>query len=160
MNNNYVNSPYKKGFYAALASMTSMLSYPLEVIKVRYQVLEQHVRFRGVFIKMLQQEGFRSFFKGFNQNVIIGLLGYGSVFGFFDIFYNKHKHYLSHNPNCILSSIISATIAVTLISPFNYIKTRQILCTGDINNHSIYKITQQIYLETNSLLGFWKAINP
>jgi len=160
-NNNYVIY-MKSGLFAGIASMTSIISYPLEVLKIRNHVLENRKQTRHLIKKMIRIEGVRSFYKGMSQNVLIGIFGYGSVFFFYELLYNNFNRYINIQIlNSIISSSIAGMISVIVVSPFNYTKTRQILIrSGQETPLSTYKILKDIYDERKSILGFWKALNP
>jgi hypothetical protein len=80
---------------------------------------------------------------------------------------NSNK-YIKQNKtlNSIISSTTGGVIAVILISPFNYVKTRQILYKSqkgeNIINSTRYMryILKDIYNEKKTIFGFWKALNP
>lgn len=160
----------KYGLFAGIAATTSILTYPLEVLKIRNQVIENKIKNKILMTNMIKEEGLRSFYKGLSQNLVVGFIGYGSVFFFHELFTN----YLNHNSNLnkkvisILSSTSAGIIAVVLASPFNFVKTRQILYKGKntVNNdiktksQSMIYIIKDIYKEKGSLIGFWKALNP
>ena len=160
-NNNYVIY-MKSGLFAGIASITSIISYPLEVLKIRNHVLENKKQTRFLIKKMIRNEGVGSFYQGMSQNILIGIFGYGSVFFFYELlYYNFNKYTDKQMMNSIISSSIAGIISVIIVSPFNYTKTRQILIiSGKETSLSTYKILKDIYDERNSILGFWKALNP
>jgi hypothetical protein len=153
----------KHGFLAGIASSSSIFSYPLEVLKIRSHVVEDKFFLKNIVVNMYKSEGVKSFYKGLFQNLLHGFLGYGIVFMTHEVLMNKLNFF---NPNSFLiNSLISSTIAgitaVTLTSPINYIKTRQILYIthGSIKKSS-FIIIKEIYRENKTFKAFWKALNP
>lgn len=164
-----LKSCLKKGILAGVSSMTAILSYPLEVVKIRYQVLENKNLTKNLIIRMFKEEGVQSFYKGLNQNLLVGFFGYGTVFFFYEYLYaklNSLNYFSNKTVTSILSSSFAGVIAVIVASPFNYVKTRQILYKGDKSSNivkqtkSMIYIIKDIYNEKRSFLGFWKALNP
>jgi hypothetical protein len=162
---------FKQGLFAGIASSVSILTYPLEVLKIRYQVLESKLMTKNLIKKMYKEEGLRSFFRGVSQNMLHGFFGYGTVFYFYELFYYILNNYNKKNRalNSIISSTSAGIIAVIIVSPINYVKTRQILykenkasINGNILNKtmSMFYILKDIYSEKKSIIGFWKALNP
>ena len=156
-------STLKHGLLAGIASSTSLLSYPLEVLKIRSHVLEEKKSSKNLIFSMYRKEGLRSFYKGAYQNILHGFFGYGTVFLVYELIQQK-LIYLSPSTvisNSIISSILGGMAAVTLTSPINFIKTRQILHLSKENQKkSTLSVMQEIYKENKNLQTFWKALNP
>jgi hypothetical protein len=151
----------KKGIHAGIASIFSNFTYPLEFIKIRYHVIEDKNLKKGLILRIIRQEGIMALWKGVNQNVICGFFGYGLIFYFYEVFFYilKKQFNINNIINSIISSLTAGMIGVTLISPFNYIKTRQILCL-DKSHYGIKKIIKEIYNENKSIFSFWRALQP
>jgi solute carrier family 25 phosphate transporter 23/24/25/41 len=166
MNVNNFNESILKGIFAGLASSTSILSYPLEVLKIRSHVIENKSKsiFKNLIRKMYNEEGIISFYKGLNQNLIHGFVGYGIVFFIFDVVNKKLTEI--NNKRTTLNSIIASTLggiaAVAITSPINFVKTRQILYKNENDKRKLQMINilKEIYKENKSVIGFWKALNP
>jgi hypothetical protein len=156
----------RHGLFAGLASSTSILSYPLEVLKIRSHVLEDKHFTKNLITRMYKEEGSRSFYKGLNQNLLHGFFGYGTVFFIYELVHDKlHKNdSTSGIINAIIASTLGGMIAVTFTSPINFVKTRQILYkeTSELENekNKMSNIIKDIYKENQSIRAFWKALNP
>src|SRR5690349_19342786 len=83
----------KTGLFAGIASSASIFSYPLEVLKIRFQVIENKKFTKKVITNMFREEGIKSFYKGLTQNLLHGFIGYGTVFFFYNIFYDKLNNF-------------------------------------------------------------------
>ncbi len=165
--NNNIKKHLYKGLFAGIASSTSILSYPLEVIKIRLQVIEssfnnnQFFQTKKIILNMYKHEGLKSFYKGFSQNILHGFIGYGSVFFFYNLIYNIKSNLQSYPViNSIISSTIAGCIAVTLTTPFQFIKTRLVLYKNKDSKLVINSLIKDIYNEKKSIIAFWKAMNP
>jgi len=164
MNFNNFNESILKGIFAGLASSTSIFSYPLEVLKIRSQVIENKSQFKNLIRKMYSEEGIRSFYKGLSQNLIHGFVGYGIVFFIFDVVNAKLTEVNGkyNTLNSIIASTLGGIAAVTITSPINFVKTRQILYKNEEDKKKLQmrNILKEIYKENKSIIAFWKALNP
>lgn len=161
----YFSSFLRHGLFAGIASSTSVISYPLEVLKIRSHVLENKQLTKNLIGKMYKEEGIKSFYKGMTQNLLHGFFGYGTVFIIYELVYQKLTKYYSKNSivNSIIASMLGGMIAVTLTSPINFIKTRQILYKynhKENENNKMVNIIRDIYKENKTIRSFWKAMNP
>lgn len=92
--------------------LSSLLTHPLDVLKIHYQM-------HTPFLPELNKYGLRLFYRGYSKTLTKSTFGSIFFFPLYDIF-KLHVH------NNTLAAMMSAIISTTCMQPIDYMKTRHI----------------------------------
>lgn len=153
--------------------ISTVILHPLDVIKIRFAVNDgRHLitpRYSGItnaFVTILKQEGITGLYRGVVPNV----LGAGSSWGLYFLFYNTFKTWIQrgnvHTPlgptNHLIAASEAGVLTLLITNPLWVVKTRLCLQYG-AREKELYRgmvdTLIKIY-KTNGIFGYYKGLVP
>ncbi|KAF7022266.1 hypothetical protein CFC21_035070 [Triticum aestivum] len=143
----------------ACAGMTSTLvTYPLDVLRLRLAVQSGHSTMSQVALNMLREEGLASFYGGLGPS-LIGIAPYIAVnFCVFDLMKKSvPEKYKSRPETSLATALLSATFATLMCYPLDTVR-RQMQMKGTPYN-TIFDAIPGI-VERDGLVGLYRGFVP
>uniref|UniRef100_A0A453EP77 Uncharacterized protein n=1 Tax=Aegilops tauschii subsp. strangulata TaxID=200361 RepID=A0A453EP77_AEGTS len=143
----------------ACAGMTSTLvTYPLDVLRLRLAVQSGHSTMSLVALNMLREEGLASFYGGLGPS-LIGIAPYIAVnFCVFDLMKKSvPEKYKSRPETSLATALLSATFATLMCYPLDTVR-RQMQMKGTPYN-TIFDAIPGI-VERDGLVGLYRGFVP
>ncbi|KAF8724152.1 hypothetical protein HU200_021168 [Digitaria exilis] len=143
----------------ACAGMTSTLvTYPLDVLRLRLAVQSGHSTMSQVALNMLREEGLASFYGGLGPS-LIGIAPYIAVnFCVFDLMKNSVPEKYKNRPETSLATaLLSATFSTLMCYPLDTVR-RQMQMKGTPYN-TIFDAIPGI-VERDGLIGLYRGFVP
>lgn len=130
LEDNKYNNKVANGIISGV--MTSMITHPIDVIKI-------HRQMNASFVTELRKVGPSLFYRGFSKSLSKTIIASMLFFPLYDYF----KQNTGGNP--LIASFMSATTATLIIHPVDYLKTRHIY------NQPLYQGLNLIYYKGLSI---------
>ncbi|RCV24025.1 hypothetical protein SEVIR_5G051200v4 [Setaria viridis] len=143
----------------ACAGMTSTLvTYPLDVLRLRLAVQSGHSTMSQVALNMLREEGLASFYGGLGPS-LIGIAPYIAVnFCVFDLMKKSvPEKYKNRTETSLATALLSATFATLMCYPLDTVR-RQMQMKGTPYN-TIFDAIPGI-VERDGLIGLYRGFVP
>ncbi|KAL6626447.1 hypothetical protein ACP70R_030173 [Stipagrostis hirtigluma subsp. patula] len=143
----------------ACAGMTSTLvTYPLDVLRLRLAVQSGHSTMSQVALNMLREEGFASFYRGLGPS-LIAIAPYIAVnFCVFDLMKKSVPEKYKNRPETSLATaLLSATFATLMCYPLDTVR-RQMQMKGTPYN-TIFDAIPGV-VERDGLIGLYRGFMP
>ena len=143
----------------ACAGMTSTLvTYPLDVLRLRLAVQSGHSTMSQVAMNMLRDEGLASFYGGLGPS-LIGIAPYIAVnFCVFDLMKKSvPEKYKSRPETSLATALLSATFATLMCYPLDTVR-RQMQMKGSPYNTVLDAIPGIV--ERDGLIGLYRGFVP